>query len=82
MIAGVGCIECHGRIDQMERVRTVKPFSMAWCLECHKDAAGKLRPADQVTNMTWKPSHDWMKLAKRKASKLNPPVESCSGCHR
>ena len=23
--AGVGCIECHGRIDQMEQVHQVKP---------------------------------------------------------
>ena len=35
--AGVGCIECHGRIDQMERVETVKPLNMGWCLECHRD---------------------------------------------
>ena len=56
--AGVGCIECHGRIDQMERVETVKPLNMGWCLECHRDPRPHLRPKDQVTNMLWTPPDD------------------------
>jgi hypothetical protein len=53
--AGVGCVECHGRIDQMERVETVKPLNMGWCLDCHRDPAPHLRPKDQITNMQWTP---------------------------
>jgi hypothetical protein len=51
--AGVGCIECHGPVQQMERVQTVEPLNMAWCLKCHRDPAPHLRPRDQVTNMEW-----------------------------
>ena len=29
---GVGCVECHGRVDQMEVVTVVKPLSMGWVL--------------------------------------------------
>lgn len=82
ILAGVGCISCHGRVDQMEKVKVVKPLSMGWCLECHRDPAPHLRPTNKVTDMNWKPSSDWMRLAKRKAKNLHPPVESCSGCHR
>ena len=39
--AGVGCVECHGRIDQMEQVRMEKPLSMGWCLDCHRDVKAK-----------------------------------------
>jgi menaquinone reductase, multiheme cytochrome c subunit len=53
--AGVGCVECHGRIDQMERVETVKPLNMGWCLDCHRDPRPFLRPKDQITNMQWTP---------------------------
>jgi hypothetical protein len=80
--AGVGCIECHGRIDEMDQVRMVKPLSMGWCLECHRDVREKqgdsehIRPVAQITNMHWQkdghvepPRH------------LNPP-ENCWGCHR
>src|SRR4029077_12616351 len=58
--AGVGCVECHGRIDQMEQVRQVQALSMAWCLECHRDVRARqgasryLRPTTEVTNMDFK----------------------------
>lgn len=55
---GVSCVECHGRIDQMDVVKQVKPLSMGWCLECHRDPATHLRPKDQVTNLGWKATDD------------------------
>jgi hypothetical protein len=80
--AGVGCVECHGRIDQMEVVHQVKPLSMGWCLECHRDVKEKqgdsehIRPVSQITNMDWK--HEGHVDPPRT---LNPP-ENCWGCHR
>jgi hypothetical protein len=81
---GVACVQCHGRIDEMEQVRQSKPLSMGWCLECHRDVREKqgasefLRPVDEITNMDWKrdPSQP-IKLPRT----LNPP-ENCSSCHR
>jgi hypothetical protein len=82
---GVSCVECHGRIDQMEVVEHAKPLSMGFCLQCHRDPAAHLRPRNEVTNLAWKaPSpeaqremgerfvHDW---------NVKPP-QTCSGCHR
>lgn len=80
--AGVGCISCHGRIDQMSEVRLEKPLSMGWCLDCHRNPEPHLRPLDKVTNMEWVADEDWKLIAKAKAKTLHPPVESCSGCHR
>ncbi|MEO6417789.1 MAG: cytochrome c3 family protein, partial [Polyangiaceae bacterium] len=76
--AGVGCVTCHGRIDQMDVVRLDKPISMGWCLECHRDATPNLRPKDQITNMDWQPE---MAPAGWKPPSVNPP-QNCSGCHR
>jgi hypothetical protein len=52
---GVGCIECHGRIDRMDVVHQEAPLSMSWCLECHRNPGPHLRP-DTVrpTDMDWK----------------------------
>jgi len=51
---GVGCVECHGRIDQMEVVHQEKPLSMGWCLDCHRDPGSHLRPKDiAITNMSY-----------------------------
>jgi hypothetical protein len=82
---GVSCVECHGRIDQMDVVSEAKSLAMGFCLDCHRNPEAHLRPRDQVTNLAWKaPSaeaqlamglkfkHDW---------NINPP-QSCSGCHR
>jgi hypothetical protein len=79
LAAGVGCVSCHGRIDQMEVVRQNKPLNMGWCLECHRDPGPNLRPKDQITNMTWTPSTD--EAAQFAELKLRGP-EHCSGCHR
>jgi hypothetical protein len=53
---GVGCVSCHGRIDQMDVVQQAAPLSMGWCLECHREPERNLRPKDQITNMGWKPT--------------------------
>lgn len=29
------CAECHGPVEDMDRVRKVNSLSMGWCLECH-----------------------------------------------
>jgi menaquinone reductase, multiheme cytochrome c subunit len=81
--AGVGCVECHGRIDQMETVQTVKPLNMGWCLECHRNPEPSLRPKDQVTNMQWTPPAGVADLGKKLREKyhLNPNTD-CVTCHR
>lgn len=50
---GVGCVECHGRIDQMVEVALEKPLSMGWCLDCHRNPTQVLRPNSEITNMGW-----------------------------
>lgn len=79
--AGVGCVSCHGRVDQMEVVRQVQPLSMGWCLECHRDPEPHLRPDGIVpTDMAYlRDPDDGLNLAA--ARNLQPPVH-CSGCHR
>ena len=76
--AGVGCESCHGRVDQMDVVRQVKPLSMGWCLECHRNPEPSLRPLDKVTTMGYQPDSSG---ATKKVREVNPP-QHCSGCHR
>jgi hypothetical protein len=79
LAAGVGCVSCHGRIDQMEVVRQDQPLNMAWCLECHRDPGPHLRPKDQITNMTWTPTEA---EAEQFAEATLRGPQHCSGCHR
>lgn len=81
--AGVGCKECHGRVDQMRVVRQVEPLSMSWCLECHRNPEPRLRPFDQLTNMAWdrKTSGYDPATDPLRTRRVNPPLH-CSGCHQ
>ena len=62
---GVGCVSCHGRIDQMIVVRQAEPLNMEWCLNCHRNPAPALRPLDKITDMDWQPSPEWQKEAEK-----------------
>jgi cytochrome c7-like protein len=81
--AGVGCVTCHGRIDQMAEVTQAQPLSMSWCLDCHRNPAPNLRPTESVTDMEWYPPANQNEVAAAiiRDKKLAPPVD-CSGCHR
>jgi hypothetical protein len=81
--AGIGCVTCHGRIDEMDVVTQSTPLSMSWCLQCHRDPDPYRRPVSEVTNMKWAPPRDAQARAALLAGAraINPPTE-CSGCHR
>jgi hypothetical protein len=71
--AAIGCVSCHGRVDQMVVVAQQQPLSMSWCLDCHNNPAVFLRPIDQLTNMSWTTDPAWDAKAKDIATRLNPP---------
>ena len=79
---GIGCVSCHGRIDQMDVVRQAEPLSMGWCLDCHRNPAQHLRPLDRITDMAWKPEKQ-LELGKRLERELGIHASTdCSTCHR
>ena len=80
---GIGCVSCHGRVDQMEEVFQQETLSMGWCLDCHRAPEQHLRPPEEVTNMTWKPAGDPVAYGAqlREQNNINPPTD-CSTCHR
>ena len=82
---GISCVECHGRIDQMDEVYHAKPFSMSFCLECHRHPELKLRPEDKITDLAWQPASEAEQLKDGKQRMHDWKVESlqtCSACHR
>jgi hypothetical protein len=80
---GVGCVECHGRVDEMAVVYQVAPLSMGWCLDCHRDPAPHLRPKEQIASMTWRPPADQPGYGRTLAARfqVRSPT-NCSRCHR
>jgi hypothetical protein len=80
---GVGCVECHGRVDQMAAVEQALPLQMGFCLECHRNPQPRLRPLEEITNMRWEPPADRVALGAELAKKYDvKPKVNCTTCHR
>ncbi len=83
---GIGCVSCHGRVDQMAKVVQVKSLQMIWCLDCHRDPEPNLRPREQITSMTWAPPEGKAEreaLAATLASEYGTRhLTNCTTCHR
>jgi hypothetical protein len=86
---GVPCETCHGRVDRMPLMARAEPFTMQFCLDCHRDPGPHLRPRDQVTRMDWS---DWDRHSEAHAQfgrqmmqryGIEPAkLTDCSICHR
>ena len=82
---GVGCVTCHGRVDQMALINQQAPLSMGWCVDCHRNPEPQLRPVEFITSMTWQPAPgvDRQKLGAQLAQQYNVHTRtSCDACHR
>jgi len=93
---GVGCVSCHGQIDEMNLVYQSKTLLMEWCLDCHRTPEKHLRPREEVTNMKFHPGdvynestkspHTQTSLGKELKEKYQVREASiltnCSMCHR
>ncbi|MDF2693046.1 MAG: Molybdopterin oxidoreductase subunitprotein, partial [Labilithrix sp.] len=80
---GVGCVTCHGRVDQMGQVYAAQPLTMRWCLDCHREPEKFLRPLDAVTEMDWQPDRPQEELGRELRAELGVrSLVECSACHR
>jgi hypothetical protein len=47
--AGLECADCHGAIEEMDRVERVNSLKMGWCLDCHMQPPPEGAPEWQKT---------------------------------
>lgn len=80
---GIGCVTCHGRVDQMPQMWREHSLDMEWCLECHRQPERFVRPREDVFNMAWEPAEDQRALGLQLVQDYNiASLTSCSVCHR
>lgn len=78
---GVGCVTCHGRVDQMASVHKAQPFTMQFCLDCHRNPEPFLRPRGAITAMDWTAPQPSLGARLAALNAIRPPT-NCTGCHR
>jgi hypothetical protein len=80
---GMGCSECHGRVDQMPLLWQENTLYMEWCLDCHRNPETRIRPRDKVFDMTYqRPANQAELGAKLVAEYKIQKYTDCYTCHR
>jgi hypothetical protein len=80
---GIGCVECHGRVDRMPLMWKAEPLTMEWCLECHRHPEQRIRRLEDVFSI----ASDRVDEAegRRLVEAHRIPLDrltNCSVCHR
>ena len=87
---GIGCVSCHGQVNDMPLTWQHGTLLMEWCLECHRQPELYVRPRDKVFDLTWQPDDqlalgpklvDEYHIRKQGPEGINP-LTNCSTCHR
>lgn len=80
---GIGCSDCHGRVDQMPQMWQSAPLTMEWCLGCHRNPERFLRPRQEVFNMAWQPPTRQQDRGEALMREYRVERKTdCSTCHR
>jgi len=80
---GVGCENCHGRVDRMPLTWKTESLQMEWCLGCHRAPHNFIRPREEVFTMGWEPppDHNGYQLVADYGINVEQ-LTNCSVCHR
>ena len=80
---GIGCVTCHGQVDQMPLMWREHSLQMEWCLECHREPERFVRPRRYVFSMDWEPPANQLALGRQLVKEYKiAKLASCSVCHR
>jgi hypothetical protein len=82
---GIGCVSCHGQVDQMPLMWKVHSLDMEWCLECHRQPERFVRPREYVFRTDWQPEGDQLALGESLIKQYHidkSKLTNCSICHR
>jgi hypothetical protein len=81
---GVACVECHGRVDRMPRMRQAHSLQMQWCLACHQHPSSHTG-ADDVFDPAARSAQSRGAAPPMIADSRGDPLPrllECSICHR
>ena len=80
---GIGCVSCHGRVDEMPLTWPVHSLHMEWCLDCHRHPEQHVRPRSEVFNLSLERLPDQDRVGAQLVEEYGIRSKtSCSYCHR
>jgi len=82
---GIGCVSCHGQVDEMPLVWKAHSLDMEWCLACHRQPEQFIRPREYVFRLDWQSESDQAALGASLVKEYHidkSKLTNCSLCHR
>lgn len=81
-VAGLDdCTDCHGTVEEMDRITQVEDLSMGWCLECHRTNEVNFED-NPYYKETYKEFHqEFIKGEKEIVTVEDVGGYDCSACH-
>jgi len=78
---GVGCISCHGHVEEMPLIARKASLYMEWCVDCHRHPEAALRPRDRLFDVTWDAARDDQGERRKEEFQVRKRTD-CVDCHR
>jgi hypothetical protein len=69
------CANCHGKVDEMHRVKQIENLSMKWCIDCHTEK--KVTSSRRVTEVMY--NYYYQRFDTLRVSNGNK--SDCKQCH-
>lgn len=82
---GIGCISCHGRVDEMNYTYKPKALEMLFCLDCHRRPEKNVMPLKEVFDLKYQAPKNQEDLGAELVKKYGIQKEqltNCSVCHK
>ena len=82
---GIGCVSCHGQVDDMPLMIQASSLQMEWCLGCHREPEKHIRPRSEVFNMKYRPPADQQAVGAKLVQDYHvrkSQLTNCIVCHR
>ncbi|MCX7879808.1 MAG: cytochrome c family protein [Ignavibacteria bacterium] len=92
--SGIDCATCHGNVEEMDSVYRVRPLTMGWCVECHKNPSAYAISPREISGIFYIPqdsldssfpSHKVLEYNLRLIIPISKPLQpasiECSSCH-
>jgi len=79
-VGGVECVDCHGKVEEMEVVQQHSPLSMGWCINCHRKTEVKFKDNDYYNS--YSQYHEDLQSGKKdKVTVADIGGLECQKCH-